>query len=173
MYSVPDFEPVCCSMYSSNCCFLMLLTAAYRFLNMQVGWYSHLFKNFPQFVVIHKVKGFGIGNKAEIDVFLVLSCFFDEPADVGNLISGSSAFSKTSVKVLERWAAERRYPTSKVRSSSCTLLEQPWRETPCRREKKLQQDGRHWEKPHETETTITDNRPIWSHGPQPCLTQWN
>ena len=60
-------------------------------------WYSHLFKNFPQFVVVHIVKGFGIVNKAEIDVFLELSCFFDYPTDVGNLISGSSAFSKTSL----------------------------------------------------------------------------
>ena len=58
-------------------------------------WYSHLFQNFPQFIVIHTVKGLGIVNKAEIDVFLELSCFFDDPADVGNLISGSSAFSKT------------------------------------------------------------------------------
>ena len=55
-------------------------------------WYSHLFKNFPQFVVIHTVKGFGVVNKAEVDVFLELSCFFDDPMDVGNLISGSSAF---------------------------------------------------------------------------------
>ena len=59
-------------------------------------WYSHLFQNFPQFIVIHTVKGFGIVNKAEIDVFLELSCFFDDPSDVENLISGSSAFSKTS-----------------------------------------------------------------------------
>ena len=58
-------------------------------------WYSHLFQNFPQFLVIHRVKGFGIVNKAEIDLFLELSCFFDDPADVGNLISGSSAFSKS------------------------------------------------------------------------------
>ena len=60
-------------------------------------WYSHLFKNYPQFVVIHTVKGFGIVNKAEIDIFLELSCFFEDPADVGNLISGSSAFSKSSL----------------------------------------------------------------------------
>ena len=61
-------------------------------------WYSHLFQNFPQFIVIHTVKGFGIVNKAEIDVFLEFSCFFDDAAaDVGNLISGSSAFSKTSL----------------------------------------------------------------------------
>ena len=64
-------------------------------------WYSHLFQNFPQFIVIHTVKGFSIVNKAEIDVFLELSCFFDDPADVGNLISGSSAFSKTRTKLVE------------------------------------------------------------------------
>ena len=62
-------------------------------------WYSHLFQNFLQCIVIHTVKGFGIVNKAEIDVFLKLSCFFDDPADVGNLISGSSAFSKTSLNI--------------------------------------------------------------------------
>ena len=62
-------------------------------------WYSHLLKNFPQFIVIQTVKGFGIVNEAEIDAFLELSCFFDDPADIGNLISGSSAFSKTSLNV--------------------------------------------------------------------------
>ena len=62
-------------------------------------WYSHLFQNFPQFVVIHTVKGFGIVKKAEIDVFLELSCISDDPTDVGNLISGSSAFSKTSLNI--------------------------------------------------------------------------
>ena len=62
-------------------------------------WYSHLFQNFPQFIVIHTVKGFGIVNKAEIDIFLELSCFFDDPEDVGNLISGSSAFSKTNLNI--------------------------------------------------------------------------
>ena len=62
-------------------------------------WYSHLFQNFPQLIVIHTVKGSGIINKAEVDVFLELSCFFDDPADVGNLISGSSAFSKTSLNI--------------------------------------------------------------------------
>ena len=64
-------------------------------------WYSHLFQNFPQFIVIHTVKGFGIVNKAEIDVFLKLSCFFDDPVDVGNLTSGSSAFSKRKFEHLE------------------------------------------------------------------------
>ena len=62
-------------------------------------WYSHLFQNFPQFVVIHTVKGFGIVNKAEVDIFLELSCFFNDPTDVGNLISGSSAFSKSSLNI--------------------------------------------------------------------------
>ena len=62
-------------------------------------WYSHLFQNFPQFIVIHTVKGFGIVNKAAVDDSLELSCFFDDPADVGNLISGSSAFSKTSLNI--------------------------------------------------------------------------
>ena len=62
-------------------------------------WYSHLSQNFPQFIVIHTVKGFGIVNEAEIDVLSELSCFFDEPADVDNLISGSSAFSKTSLNI--------------------------------------------------------------------------
>ena len=65
----------------------------------QVVWYSHLFQDFPQFIVIHTVEGFDIVNKAEIDIFLELSCFFDDPGDVGNLISGSSAFSKTSLNI--------------------------------------------------------------------------
>ena len=74
---------------------------AYRFLRKQVrwSWYSHLFQNFPQFVVIHTVKGFGIVNKAEIDVFLEFSCFFNDSTDAGNLISGSSAFSKSSLNI--------------------------------------------------------------------------
>ena len=62
-------------------------------------WYSHLFQNFPQFIVIHTVKGFGIVNKAEVDVFLELSCSFYDPPDVANLISGSSAFSKSSLNI--------------------------------------------------------------------------
>ena len=64
-----------------------------------MAWYSHVFKNFPQFVVIHTVKGFGVVNKAEVDVFLELSSFSRDPADVGNLISGSSAFSKSSLNI--------------------------------------------------------------------------
>ena len=72
-------------------------------------WYSHLLQNFPQFLVIHTVKGFGIVNKAEIDVLLELSCFFDDPADVGNLISGSSASSKTSLNIRE-FTVQSPYP---------------------------------------------------------------
>ena len=99
MYSFSYLEPVCCSMSSSNCCFLTCIQISQD--AGQVVWYSHLFQNFPQFVVIHTVKGFGIVNKAEIDVFLELPCFFDDPEDVGNLISGSSAFSKSSLNIWE------------------------------------------------------------------------
>ena len=84
-------------MSSSNCCFLTYIQVSQE--AGQVVWYAHLFHNFPQFIVIHIVKGFGVVNKAEIDVFMELSCFFDDPADVGNLISGSSAFSKTSLNI--------------------------------------------------------------------------
>ena len=69
-------------------------------------WYSHLFQNFPQFIVIHTVKGFGVVNKAEVDVFLEFFCFFSGPTDVGNLISGSTAFSKTSLNIAEAWLGE-------------------------------------------------------------------
>ena len=64
-------------------------------------WYSHLFQNFPQFVMIHTVKGFGTVNEAEVDIFLEFSCFFNDPMDVGNLISSSSAFSKSSLNILK------------------------------------------------------------------------
>ena len=97
MYSFSYLEPVCCSMSSSNCCFLTCIQVTQE--AGQVVWYSHLLKNFPQFIVIHTVEGFGVVNKEEIDVFLELSCFFDDPADVGNLISGSSPFSKTSLNI--------------------------------------------------------------------------
>ena len=84
-------------MSSSNCCFLTCIQISQE--AGQVVWYSHLFKNFPQFIVIHTVKGFGLVHKAEIDVFLELSCFYNDPANVGNLISGSSAFSKISLNI--------------------------------------------------------------------------
>ena len=93
MYSFSYLEPVCCSMASSNCFFLTCIQVSQE--AGQVVLYAHFFQNFPQFIVIHTVKVFGIVKKAEIDVFLEFSCFFDDPGDVGNLISGSSAFSKT------------------------------------------------------------------------------
>ena len=86
-----------CSMSSSNCCFLTCIQVSQE--AGQMIWYSYLLKDFPQFVVIHTVKGFGTVNKAEIDVFLELSCFFNDPADVGNLIFGSSASSKSSLNI--------------------------------------------------------------------------
>ena len=97
MYPFPDLEPVCCSMYNSNCCFLTCIQISQE--AGQVVWYFHLFQTFLQFVVIHTVKGFGIVDKADIDVFLELSCFFGDPMDVGNLISGSSTFSKSSLNI--------------------------------------------------------------------------
>ena len=84
-------------MSSSNCCFLTCVQISQEV--DQVVWYSHLLKNFPQFIVIHTVKGFGIVNKAEIDVFLELSCFFNDPADVGTLVSGLPALSKSSLNI--------------------------------------------------------------------------
>ena len=95
MYSFSYLEPVCCSMSSSNCCFLTCIQVSQE--AGQVVWYFHLFQNFSQLIVIHIVKGFGIVSKAEIDVFLEFSCFFCDPAGIGNLISGSSAFSKSSL----------------------------------------------------------------------------
>ena len=92
-----DLEPAACSMYSSGCWFLTCIQVSQE--AGQVVWHSHLLKNFPQFTVIHTVTGFDIVKKAEIDVFLELSCFFDNPVDAGNLISGSSAFSKTSLNI--------------------------------------------------------------------------
>ena len=91
------FGPVCCSMSTSNCCFLTCIQISQA--AGQVIWYSHLFKSFSQFVVIHTVKGFGVVNKVEVDVFLESSCFFSDPADDGNLISDSSAFYKTSLNI--------------------------------------------------------------------------
>ena len=95
-YSFSYLEPVSCSMSTSNCCFLTYIQISQE--ANQVVWYSHLFQNFPQFIVIHTVKGFGIANKAEIDVILEF-CFFDDSADVGNLISDSSALSNTSLNI--------------------------------------------------------------------------
>ena len=83
MYSFPDLEPVCCSMSISNCCFLTCIQISQE--TGKVVWYSYFLKNFPQFVVIDTVKGFGIINKA-VDVYLELSCFFYDPMEFGNLM---------------------------------------------------------------------------------------
>ena len=91
------FGTVCFPMSISNCCFLTCIQISQE--AGQVVWYSHLLQNFPQFVVIHTVKGFGVVNKAEVVVFLELSCFFNDPTDVDSLISGSSAFSKSSLTI--------------------------------------------------------------------------
>ena len=98
MHSCPNLKPVSCSMSGSNCFFLTWIQISQE--SGYVVWYSHLSKNFPQFVMIHTVKGFGVVNKTEVDVFLELSHFFSDPTDVGNLISGSSAFSKS---ILDIW----------------------------------------------------------------------
>ena len=95
-YPFPNFEPVHCSIYGSNCGFLTCIQVSQE--AGQVVWYSHLL-DFPQFIVIHIVKGLSIVNEAEVDVFLELSYFFDDLADVGNLIPGSSAFSKASLNI--------------------------------------------------------------------------
>ena len=97
MYSFPYFEPVSCSTSSSNCCFLTCIQISQE--AGQVVWYSHLLKNFPEFVVVHRVKAFGLVNKAEVDAFMELFSFFNDPMDVGDLISGSSAFSKPSLNI--------------------------------------------------------------------------
>ena len=98
-YSFPNLESVCCSMSGSNCCFLIR-----RQISQEAGkvvWYSHLLKNLSQFVVICTVKSFGIVNKAKVDVYLELSCYFYDSTDVANLISGSSAFFKSSLNILK------------------------------------------------------------------------
>ena len=92
-----DFHFTLFSMSGSNCCFLTCIQISQE--AGQVVWYSHLLKNFPLCVVIHAVKVFGVVNKAEVDVFLELSCFFHDPADVGSLISCSSAFIKSGLNI--------------------------------------------------------------------------
>ena len=116
-------------MSSSNCCFLTCIQISQK--EGQVVWYSHLLKNFPKFVVIHTVKAFGIVSKAEIDVSLELSCFFVNSTDVGSLISGFSAFSKTSshvwkfmVHMLLKFGSEKfdRYFTSVWDECNCEVV---------------------------------------------------
>ena len=95
MYRFPNLEPVCCSMSGSNCCFLTCIQISQEAGKMV--WYSHLLKNFPEFVVVHRVKAFGLVNKAEVDAFMELFSFFNDPMNVGNLISGSFSSSKPNL----------------------------------------------------------------------------
>ena len=97
MYSFSNLVPIHCSMSNSNCYCLTCIQVSQK--TGKVVWYSYLFKKFPQFFVIHTVKGFSVVSEAELDVFLEFSCFFYDPTDVGNLISGSSAFSKSSLNI--------------------------------------------------------------------------
>ena len=96
MHSFPNFEPVRCSMSGSSCCLLAYIQVSQE--TGKVVWYSHLFKNFPQFIMT-TVKGFSIVNEEEVDVFLELPCFLRDPVDIGNLISGSSDFLKPSLYI--------------------------------------------------------------------------
>ena len=97
MFSFPSFDPVCCSVSSSNCCFSVYIQASQE-TGKKVRWSGiPLSRNFPHFVVIHTVKGFSIVNEAEVDVFLEFSCFFHDPTNVGSLIFGSSACSSASL----------------------------------------------------------------------------
>ena len=116
-------ETVCCSMSSSNCCFLTCIQISQE--AGQVVWFSHLFKNLSQSVVIHTVKGFGIVNKAEVEVFLEVSCFFNDPMDVGNLISLNIWKFSIHILLLEYVALYCRvsfYCTTKWMSSTCTYI---------------------------------------------------
>ena len=147
-YSFSYLEPVCCSISSSNCCFLTCIQISQE--SSQVVWFSHLLKNFPQFIVMHTVKGFGIVNKAEIDVFLELPCSYPMPEarsggqedlthtrGQGPWRGGATPRPRTGgcegtggprgaiPHSKSGGAVVRRYPSSKVRSSGCALLDQP------------------------------------------------
>ena len=111
MYSFPSFESVHCSMSGSNCCFLICIQVSQE--TGKVVWYSpHLFNIFPQFVVIHTFKSIVIVYEVEVDVFLKFPCFFFDPANIGNLISGSSAFSESSLYTL--FYKEKTYTEQKL-----------------------------------------------------------
>ena len=97
MYSFPNLEPVYCSMSGSKSCFLTCIQVSQE--AGKLVWYSHILKNFSQFVLIHTVKGYSVVNEAEVDVFLEFPCFFYDPTDVDNLNSGSSAFAKSSLNI--------------------------------------------------------------------------
>ena len=123
MYSFPNLEPVCSSTSNSNYCFLTCIQISQE--AGQVVWYSHLFKNFPEFVVIHQLKGFNTVNKAEVDGFLERSCFFSDPVDVGSLISLNVWKFSVHILLLECVALHccvGFYCTTKWTSSTCTYI---------------------------------------------------
>ena len=121
MYSSPNLEPVNCSMSGSNCCFLTYIQISQE--AGKVVWYSHILKKIPQFVVIHTVKGFGIVNKAEVDVFLKFCSFFYDLMDVGNLISGSFAFSKYTLNIWRLMVHILLKPGLRILSTSLLVCE--------------------------------------------------
>jgi len=120
-YSFPDLEPDDCSMSSSKCCFLTCIQISQK--AGKVVWYSHILKKIPQFVVIHTVKGFGIVNKAEVDVFLEFCSFFYDLTDVGNLISGSFAFSKSTLNIWKLMVHILLKPGLRILSTSLLVCE--------------------------------------------------
>ena len=97
MYSFLNLEPISCSIQGSNCCFLTRIQVSHE--TGKMVWYSHVCKSFPQFIMIHKDKGFSLVDETEVDIFLEFSSFLYDPANVGNLISGSSSFSKPSLDI--------------------------------------------------------------------------
>ena len=126
MYSFPNFQPIHCSLSSSNYCFLTCIQVAQE--AGKVVWNSHLLKNFPQFLVIQKINGFRIVNETEVDIFLEFSFFFCDPTDVGNLISGSSVqfsgsvtFNSLRLHGLQHTRPPCPKPTPRVYSNSCPL----------------------------------------------------
>ena len=126
-WRTPFLGPLHCSTSSSNCCFLTCIQISQE--AGSVVWYSHLFQNFPQFVVIHTVKGFGIVNKAEVDVFQEFFCFFYDPTDVGNLVFGSSVFlnpSWTSVSSLFMYCWSLAWRILSITLLACEMIAIVW-----------------------------------------------
>ena len=135
MYSFPSIEPLCYSMSSSNCCFLTCMQVPQKARKML--WYSHFFKSFPQFVMIHTVRVISIVDETEVDVFLEFPCFFYDPMDVGSLSSDSSSFSKPSLYTWKFWfmycwsLASRILSITLLQYSSVQLLSQPHGTAAC------------------------------------------